>query len=381
MSMYDLEAIRKKMQAAAGNRTDPDEFRPAKCESQSEPLKYYFYVLGPLQAGSICKSGKATADMDNFYVEHGMHWVNNKPYACPRACNNEQCKICTFGFDLMREEKDQDKRQGISKTWMPQQNYTVNIYFPEVKANPEPVRGRVMYYKAPKTCFDIWQPCIFRDPPNPDEPDSQEADELGVVAKKEAYGIFYDENAAFLFCLEALKNGKNNAYKSSHFIVPKDGRPQPIRRTKEGGADTEAIKAILNMRIDLFTKLEKPDPDVVDKQFNILSNGGDGGFDSSEQSNGNGAAKTSQQAGNLAKQTKAAVSVVMQEDNDLIPDPDLSSLDNEVPLKTTTKAAVIETTAVVTEAKKVETAKTEAAPTTKPVASDIADLLASLDEE
>jgi len=104
---YDVEAIRKKLKSTmSGRAQDPDEFRPEKAKSQSEPVKYLFYILPPVSAGEKIKGGTAKKGMDNqFFLQHGNHWVNDKPHPCPRIHDGSPCDICGFGFDLLKDEK------------------------------------------------------------------------------------------------------------------------------------------------------------------------------------------------------------------------------------------------------------------------------------
>ena len=45
---YDINEMRKKLSQMTGRMSDPDEFRPKKNESTTEPIKYRFFVLPPL---------------------------------------------------------------------------------------------------------------------------------------------------------------------------------------------------------------------------------------------------------------------------------------------------------------------------------------------
>jgi hypothetical protein len=151
---YDVDAIRKKLKATmTGKFSDPDEFRPEKAKSNTDPIRYRFFFLPPLVEGERVKSGLITRGMDNqFFIQHANHWFNDKPTPCPRVWDGgAPCPICQFGFDLLKDEKiknDEDKRRAIIKQWMPTTQYMTNIFFPSVKTNPEDLRGRVMFYNA-----------------------------------------------------------------------------------------------------------------------------------------------------------------------------------------------------------------------------------------
>lgn len=257
---YDLNAIRKKIADAAGKKSDPLEFKPKKV-ADGEVMSYRFYVLPPLSKGDKCVGGSASKDMEMYTIANGAHWINNRPYGCPRTLNGDSCPVCDQGFKLLNEvpKEDEGTRTKIKREFMPASYHMVNIYFTDSKSNPEELRGQVRYFSAPHTCYKLWNDAISRDTCG-DEDDPQ------------AYGVFFDENAAFLFQLQVTKNGQNNSYVQSKFIV-KD-MPRPI-------ADSKAeIKDILSRRVDLFTKLYDVDTASLNKALNLMINGDDSGDDS-----------------------------------------------------------------------------------------------------
>ena len=269
---YDVEAIRKKLQKSmSGKFNDPDMFKPEKAQDGSTAIKYRLFILPPLMKGDDAKSGPAIKSMDQFFATHGNHWINDRPHPCPRIFGGDDCPICKFGFDLLRDEKNPDKRRLIVQQWMPQSYYMVNIYFPNVKTNPEDLRGKVRFFNASKTCFDQWTTCLLRD-------DAGDSDD------PEAYGVFFDESKAFCYHIEVLKSGRNNSYKTSKFL-PNGGEPTAIIKNKDGSPNEEAIKDVLAKRIDLFTKIEEPDLDKITKLASVMINGDDdddSGFDEDE---------------------------------------------------------------------------------------------------
>lgn len=273
---YDVEAIRKRLKQSMGGKfSDPDAFRPETAKSTNDPIKYRFFILPPLMEGDELKSGTVAKGMDQFFICHADHWFNNRPTPCPRMWDNSDCPICQFGFDLLRDEKDDDKRTSIIKTWMPTTYYLVNIYFTKWDGNPEDLRGKVKTYNAPKTLFDQWSSVLMRDDKgDPEEP--------------QAHGVFFDENAAFLFQLEVLRHGRANSYKTSKFITS-DGEPIPMVG-KRGEPNEKGIAALLKLRHNLWTKVEAPVADKVKKLYNMMADGDDsaspsdeaGGFDDDE---------------------------------------------------------------------------------------------------
>lgn len=264
---YDVEAIRKRIKENQnGKRADPDEFRPEKANSATEPRVYRFFILPPVELGEMVKGGPAKKGMDSqFYVTHGNHWVNDKPHPCPRVWDGTECPICSFGFDLLKDEeisKNDEKRRATVKMWMPNQQYMMNIFFPETKQNPEDLHNRVMFYNAPKTVLDICVSTLMRtdagDPENP-----------------EAFGVFFDENNANLFELQILKQGKQNSYKTSKHLAT----PRAMIRNSDGSPNDKAIAKMLTQRHDLFSKIESPNMEKITRVFQGMVNGDDSGDD------------------------------------------------------------------------------------------------------
>lgn len=259
---YDVGELRKRMQQQVGGKqSDPDEFRPKKAESTTEAILYRFYILPYFMAGETIKGGVAEKGMSNFYIQHGAHWLNNKQYQCPRIWDGTRCDICNIGFDLLREEKDENKRKAILSTWMPSTYYMVNIYFPAIDVNPEELRGRVKFFNAPKTCFDQWQAALMRE-------------NMGRDDDPKAYGAFFDENAAFMFQLEVLKHGKNNSYKTSKFIA-NGGKPSPMFVGADGKAHPEGIAKLLALRNNLWNKVRVPDINEIQRIAKSMLDGDD----------------------------------------------------------------------------------------------------------
>jgi len=200
---------------------------------------------------------------DAFSIRHGSHWVNKRPYPCPRICLDEECQMCQKFFDLIQEipKQDQAKRDVVRRQWGCSAQWLVNIYFPHSKVNPEELRGRTMFFNSPKTVFDMWFAALYRDDPgDPQDPS--------------AFGAFFDPENAFLFQLEVLPNGNNNGYKSSKFLG--NLGPHPIAFTDKNGTkvpDKKAISAILDGRHDLFTKVDEVNPKKIRQLAIMLESG------------------------------------------------------------------------------------------------------------
>ena len=264
---YDLNAIRQKMKQMDGRRSDPDEFRPAKAKP-GEVLKYRFFILPGVLQGDKLKSGVATKSMDMFFVNYGQHWIKQQPHVCPRIYEGSECELCSFGLKLLRDKTlSESDRQQIRQDWLPSSAYVVNIYFSNWKTNPEEVRGKVMYYKAPKTLFDKWSACINNDAP--DQADGGDDDD------PQAYGAFFDENSAWLFELQVELSGKSNGYKTSKFVIGADRKPTPIVKDEAGKPNKKAIDAVLASRIDICARLEPSDQNKIRALANSLIHGED----------------------------------------------------------------------------------------------------------
>ena len=275
-SKYDVNAIRQKLKQTQGKFKDEDEFKPGKAESATEAKKYRFFILPPLLKGDMLKSGEVKQSMEQFFISHANHWVNDKPYPCPRVWTpSEECPICQFGFDLLKEEankSDDDKRRAVIRQWMPTQYNMVNIFFTSWKGNPEELRGKVKFFNASKTLFDQWAAALMKeDSGDPEDP--------------QAYGVFFDENAGFVYELQVLKQGRQNSYKTSKFL-PNNGNPTPMIKNADGSANEKMLPKLLRNRHNLWDKIEIPDPAKIATIYSVMSQGDDddegGGFDKDE---------------------------------------------------------------------------------------------------
>jgi hypothetical protein len=252
-------------------KADPDEFKPPKVEGD-KVYRYRYYVLPPYKAGDPLRQGPASHSMETFFKPFAQHWVNNKPYTCPRVWDGSDCPLCKFGFEMMGAVPDhlapearKVEQRKIAQEWMPATYYVVNIWFPHGQQNPPELEGRVMYYKASQTCWDLWIKALDADGP-------------GDAADPRAFGAFFDENNAFMFQMELKKQGTLNSYVGSKFLA-NNGRPQPFVVNQAGQADVATIQQILSARHDLLTKLDAPDPEMLMKVFNSMTGGqSDDGF-------------------------------------------------------------------------------------------------------
>lgn len=327
---YDVASIRKKLrEQMSGKYVDPDEFKPAKADSTQEAKKYRFYILPPLKAGDELKSGTVEKDMELFYLQHGNHWVHNKPNPCPRVWGSDDCPICEAGFEILKKEKDEQTRKELVRQWMPNTYYMVNIFFTNSKVNPEDLRNKVKFFNAPKTCLDIWANTLLKD-------------DAGDTEEPEAFGAFFDESAAFVFQLEVLKQGRNNSYKTSHFLA-NHGKPSPMIKDAEGNADHKKLEKLLKLRHNLFEKVREPEPDKIEKLARVMLDGDDfedgGGFDDDETDKSSGtkqesAEKTKVKTESSTKQAEAKKQKQKQQEQEQEEEEDVvDTLADEVPFE------------------------------------------------
>ena len=137
------------------NKRDPLEFRPPRVKPGEEKI-YYFRILPMLQKGETCIGGVSQFESKEaaWYYRNGQHILGKEWLSCPRTFNDEECPICQFGFDLMRDNTDKAYRSKVAKQYLSQQRWCVNIYLLNTNSNPEELRGQVMRYNLPKTVFD-----------------------------------------------------------------------------------------------------------------------------------------------------------------------------------------------------------------------------------
>lgn len=323
---YDVNAIRQSLKKTiSGKFSDPDEFRPEKAKNSIDPIRYRFFILPPLKTGDQLKTGAVKQSMDNFFVRHGQHWVNERPHPCPRVYDGSECAICSYGFQLLQECKDKkygdDRKNAILRQWMPSTYYMVNIFFTNWKGNPEDLRNKVKWYNAPKTCVDKWTSTLMRD----DKGDEEDPD---------AFGIFFDENAAFCFELAVLKEGKSNSYKTSSFIK-NNGVPVPMVKNADETPNPKAIDLLLKSRSNLWEKVEVPEPAKIQRLASQMISGDDddapslssGGFDADETKEPTAPAPKAVEP--KAKQVIARKPATVVEEDDEAPSP----ARKEVPLQ------------------------------------------------
>jgi len=268
---YDTNAMRAKLKKMMNGRAaDPNEFRVHKIAAGAEAT-YRFFVMPPIQAGDPCAGGTASRSMDMCWIPFGQHWVDQKPYACPRVASENEiaCPMCDKGFALMKEAKAhgaiRDKISAIARQWLPNQQNVVNIYFTNSSVNPDEYHGRVLYFKLPKACFNEFTACLQRE-------------DFGDSESPQAFGAFFDEMAGYLFELKVkCKDGYNN-YEASRFLH--QCRPM-ILKSDGKTADTNRIQEAMNQRHDLYRVCDQPDIEVMKQLVKKLWDGDDSDEDDS----------------------------------------------------------------------------------------------------
>ena len=238
-----LEKMRSKQKEQQGQR-DPQEWRPEKVK-QGETKEYRAFILPPLSKDDTCSSGPAKTDWDGlWYVPHGHHFVNNKKHECPRVhAEQGSCPVCETGFDLMREVTDKATRSALAKEWLSRQGYGVNIYFENIKSNPEELRGKVKWWSIPKAIYDRGAKVLEATGPGDSIDDPQ------------AFGMFFDPDMAFPLKIVVIEKSEYNNYESSVFL----GKAKPI------AASEAEIQAILAQRVDIHSKFNQRDPAALDR--------------------------------------------------------------------------------------------------------------------
>lgn len=254
-----LEEVRKRMAAKKGGRQrDPNEWRPPQAKPNEE-LKFKFVVLPPLNQGDACANGKASKSMDFYHVTVGTHWINNRPYECPRIHDGVDCPFCSLGFDLLSNTDVEQTRKDIAKAYLPRTYYPVNIYFPPFQSTPEELRGQVKWYAMQKTVNDIMVQTLMKDTP-------------GDSIDPQAYGFFYLPDESYVFQLEIHPQSQFNDYKKSRFLP--NTRGPIVKKAGTNDGDPEAIAKILAMRHDLFTKYPARDVEALKKLADAVLKGG-----------------------------------------------------------------------------------------------------------
>ena len=243
-----LAKVRSKLKEQNNSR-DPAMFKPPQVKA-GETVKFKFVVLPGLKKGDKCASGTASKDMgDMFYIPGGQHWINKRPYPCPRLFDNQECPWCSTGFNLLSECDIEEERKKISSLYLSKGFYVVNAYFPAYPVNPTELHNKVLWYPVPKTVFDKMEACLMREDAGTDKEDPQ------------PFGMFYDPEDCLVFQLEVTHKSGYNNYESSKFLQKSQSLP------------ADEIPEILAQRHDLWTKYPERNPAELEKMLSALFNG------------------------------------------------------------------------------------------------------------
>lgn len=248
-----LKRLKQKMLERNKFRKDPDQWMPPKAK-ENEKLEFYLRVLPPLQAGDTCKTGVNEKDQDLWFYENASHFMGNEKYECPRVHDGEECPVCTLGFELMKDNDDEDYKKNVRSKYLPRTYYACNVYFQNRNENPEAIRGKVMWFNMPKTTWDIMNSCIENDNPGTDE-------------DPKACGIFYHPTeGGYTFKVVVQKKGEYNTYESSYFLAKSYGT---LAKLQDGSPDLAKIQKILDQRFVLPNKFRARDMEklqaIIDK--------------------------------------------------------------------------------------------------------------------
>lgn len=317
-----LQKLRDRLtQKKGGFRRDPNEWKAPQV-TQGEEFKAKAYILPPLEKGEPCASGEAQMGMDGlFFHQVGDHWVERKRYPCPRVYDNDKCDYCQLGFDLLGETDDKKARSEISRTYLPRTQYVCNLYFPDIKTNPDDVRGKVLYYAMPKTIFDKLEECIQNDSAGDDPDDPQ------------AWGIFYDPQDAYPLSIVVNKKGDYNSYVDSKLLAAGRGKI---------ASSQKKIDEILAQRHDVPAKYPERTTEnrqtlkgFVDAIMNGTTTDSDSsssssGFDSDETSSEKAPADVEEKETETTSEVSEDTSETTSDDGGVVEDAELDKLLNSL---------------------------------------------------
>jgi hypothetical protein len=248
-----LAKVRGKLKEGKGSRRDPNMFRVVNVKPD-ETKKYRFVVLPGLKKGDPCDGGTVGKGMDDmFCISGGQHWINGRPYECPRLFDGADCPWCNFGFNLLNECDIEEERRKISRNYLPRSIFVVNIYFPPYAVNPPELHNKVLFYIMPKTVYDKMEDCLMRE----DAGDDPEHD-------PKPFGMFYDPEDCLTFQLEVTHKGGFNNYENSKFL---------LKRSSLAETDKD-INSILAQRHDLWSKFNERNAEELEKLLEKLYSGG-----------------------------------------------------------------------------------------------------------
>lgn len=269
-----LERVRKRLAQRSGSRAvDPTEWRPPKV-APTQKLSFKLIVLPPLKSGDRCATGIAKTDMMELYdYRAGTHWIENRPYECPRLHDGVECPYCQLGFDLIGETEDKEQRRQLAKTYLPREVRAINIYFPPFKTNPPEVRGKVFWMAvSQKSIYQLFDECLKRN----------EDDAKGDTSEEDqAWGFFYEPDESYVFNLVIKHKNQYNDYSESKFLASTRG---PMIANADGSMNVDKVKAILNQRHDLGQKFSPRDAAKLKELANkiLTPDTNSGGFDEVE---------------------------------------------------------------------------------------------------
>lgn len=263
-----LKKVQQRLQDERSSGRDPHMFRPPNVKS-GETKKFRFVVLPGLIKGDKVHDGTASMTMGGveapedpeerlftipFCEKGGQHWIQGRPYECPRLFDNDECPWCELGFELRNQTDLEEERRRISRLYLPRPIFAVNIYFPPSKVNPTDLHGKVMWYGMPKTVYDKMEECVMR------------SEEEGTKDEDEPlpYGFFYDPSDCLIFQLEVGHKGGYNNYDNAKFLV---------KRLSLANTSDE-IQAILDKRHDINAKFKKRDVKLLQDLLAKLGKGG-----------------------------------------------------------------------------------------------------------
>lgn len=241
-----LARMRQRQDEKASSRGDKLQWKPPQVKEGQESI-FKVVVLPPLFKGDKC-IGKdnekmiCPEDWEYWYFQHGEHYINRRPYPCPRAYNpNVDCPLCSVGFDLMSNVYDKAVRSAIAKEWLSRSSFSANVYFLPNK-NSDDLSGKVMWWNVPVKIVGLIDKALKMDDSGDDEDNPQ------------PFGYVLDPEACFPILIKIKSKSDNNTYEDSAMFT----KPRSL-------GDADEIASILSNRVYVPSRLGVVDIDMLKK--------------------------------------------------------------------------------------------------------------------
>jgi hypothetical protein len=280
--------MRQRQDEKASSRGDKLQWKPPQVKEGQESI-FKVVVLPPLFKGDKC-IGKdnekmiCPEDWEYWYFQHGEHYINRRPYPCPRAYNpNVDCPLCSVGFDLMSNVYDKAVRSAIAKEWLSRSSFSANVYFLPNK-NSDDLSGKVLWWNVPVKIVGLIDKALKMDDSGDDEDNPQ------------PFGYVLDPEACFPILIKIKSKSDNNTYEDSAMFT----KPRSL-------GDADEIASILSNRVYVPSRLGVVDIDMLkklaDEKLANIETKSKGGF--------------SEEIGNTKSETKVSVAKPAIDDDEV----------------------------------------------------------------